>query len=95
MVDDMEMRAVYLTSQQDSKLCQLAHENDVPKRDLIRAALSSWIEAVLTPGVPVKVLKDAIASPEAGIELLVSLGVYRTLHRRLPQQSGRAKALTI
>ncbi len=95
MIDDMILRDVCLTQQQDSQLRQLAHETDVPKKDLIRAALSSWVEAVLTPGVPVKVLKAAIASPEAGVELLAILGVYRTLHRRLPQQPRRTKTLTV
>lgn len=40
-MEDMVMRSVYLRPQQDGNLRQLAHELNVTKSDLIRAAIAT------------------------------------------------------
>lgn len=44
MVDDLVMRSVYLRHSEDAQLRQLAHNLNVTKSDLIRAAIGAKLE---------------------------------------------------
>jgi len=58
MVDDMVMRSVYFRPAEDAQLRQLAHDLNVTKSDLIRAAASLKLEEWLESDDRERILED-------------------------------------